>query len=78
VNEQPEMPPHETQAVVSELKAGLDEAKKLVERTRSLLSGETAYDEGEMAMIAAEAQAAGGAPGAARGEAAVDRPAESP
>ncbi|MGZ3199812.1 MAG: hypothetical protein ACXWI5_09695 [Croceibacterium sp.] len=40
---------------VAELHEGLDHAKQLVERTRSLLIGETAYDEGEVAVIAAQA-----------------------
>ncbi|HSQ96160.1 MAG TPA: hypothetical protein VLM18_08730 [Croceibacterium sp.] len=44
-----------TREAVAELHEGLDHAKQLVERTRSLLTGETVYDEGEMAMIAAHA-----------------------
>lgn len=40
---------------VAELQEGLDHAKRLVERTRSLLTGETAYDADEITMIAAKA-----------------------
>jgi hypothetical protein len=39
------------------LQESLDSARLLVKRTRSLLNGEIAYDEGEMAMIAAETAA---------------------
>jgi len=42
---------------LSAMQESLDNARQLVERTRSLLNGEIAYDEGEMAMIAAEAAA---------------------
>jgi hypothetical protein len=42
---------------LSAMQESLDSARQLVERTRSLLAGETAYDEGEMAMIAAHAAA---------------------
>jgi hypothetical protein len=42
---------------LSAMQESLDNARQLVERTRSLLAGETAYDEGEMAMIAAHAAA---------------------
>jgi hypothetical protein len=41
----------------SAIRESLHAARQLVERTRSLLAGETAYDEGEMAMIAAHAAA---------------------
>ena len=50
MNENPN-DPHE---VLSELQHGLGEARKLVERTRSLLAGERPYDEGEESMIVRE------------------------
>ncbi len=46
--------PDAAREAVAELHEGLDHAKQLVERTRSLLTGETVYDEGEMATIAAK------------------------
>lgn len=48
----------EAREAVSGLQQSLESAKQLVERTRSLLSGEIAYDEGEIAMVAAEAASA--------------------
>jgi hypothetical protein len=35
---------------LSDMREGLDSAKRLVERTRSLLRGETPYDENEQRM----------------------------
>ena len=35
---------------VSDMREGLDSAKRLVERTRSLLRGEAPYDENELRM----------------------------
>jgi hypothetical protein len=38
------------QNALSEMRDGLDSAKRLVERTRSLLQGRTVYDENELRM----------------------------
>ena len=44
---------------LSEMREGLDSAKRLVERTRLLLRGETPYDEGEQRMSASGSKAPG-------------------
>lgn len=46
------------QNALSEMRVGLDSAKRLVERTRSLLRGEMAYDENEQRMCGTRAGAA--------------------
>ena len=48
----------EAQTALVQLQGGLDNAKRLVERTRSLLAGETSYDDGELEMSAAQPAAA--------------------
>jgi len=44
---------------LSEMREGIDSAKRLVERTRLLLRGETPYDEGEQRMSASGSKAPG-------------------
>jgi hypothetical protein len=48
----------EAQAALAALQGGLGNARQLVERTRSLLTGDAPYDEGEAAMSAGQAAAA--------------------
>ena len=47
----------EVQTALLQLQGGLDSARRLIERTRSLLAGEASYNDAELAMSAAQAAA---------------------